>query len=179
MENQPTPTDAEQTRALVQLIQDFQRQAQPQSPEPRALKWLKGLMPTFIAIFGFGGQITFTVIPTLTKDEDVPSDWSAATVRTFLSLAWMFFTLGFGLSCAMALTPVYVGEELASRINSKRYEKLVGSLCAVLQLFAALAFLFLSLVVVAYTPVVGWINAGAACLSVVVAVGTYVIDMWL
>lgn len=173
---------AEQTRTLIELIHELQRQVQPRpapQPEPRVLKWLKSLMPTFLAIFGFGGQITFTVIPTITKDEDVPSDWGAAEVRTFLSLAWMFFTLGFGLACAMALTPAYGGDDLAKNINSKRYEKVVSLLCAMLQLFAALAFFFLSLVVVAYTPVVGWFVFGISCLGVLVAIGAFVIDTWL
>lgn len=176
MDSQHTTTDAERARALVQELQRQLQSLPPPQPEPRALKWLRGLIPTFIAIFGFGGQITFTVIPTITKDEDIPSHWGAAEVRTFLSLAWMFFTLGFVLSCAMALAPVYGGDAFVENINLKRYEKIVGSLCAVLQLFAALAFLFLSLVVVAYTPAVGWIVVGTACLGVLVAISTYIID---
>jgi hypothetical protein len=153
---------------------------QPAAHEPRVLKWLSGLMPTFIAVFGFGGQITFTVIPTIVKDEDVPSDmWGPAQVRTFLSLAWMFFTLGLGLSAAMALLPVYGGEDFRANIESGRYDKLVNSLCAVLQLFAALAFLFISLVVVAYTPVVGWIVLGISCLAVMGTVFTFIVDTWL
>ncbi len=178
-------TDVEQTRALLALIQELQQRSQPQlplppKPVPRAVKWLTGLMPTFIAIFGLGSQITFTVIPTITNDDAVPSGWGAAEVRTFLSLAWMFFTLGFGLSCAMALTPAYYGgDDLGERLGSKRHEKIVNSLCALLQLFAALAFLFLALVVVAYTPAVGWVVVGTGCLCVLVALVTYVIDTWL
>ena len=186
MDDTRTATDANQTHALVDvdlLIQELRQHSHsslPPKPEPRAVKWLTGLMPTFIAIFGLGSQITFTVIPTITKDEDVPSDWGAAKVRTFLSLAWMFFTLGFGLSCAMALTPVYFrGDDLAKILSSKRHEKIVNLLCAVLQLFAALAFLFLGFVVVAYTPAVGWIVAGTGCLCVLLAVATYFFDSWL
>jgi len=172
-----------ETRALInELIQELKRQQSLPPPEPKpeptALKWLKGLMPTFIAIFGFGGQITFTVIPTITKDDDVPSDWGAAKVRTFLSLAWMFFTLGFGLSCVMALAPVYGGDTFARRLESECYARVVGLLGAVLQLFAALAFIFLSLVVVAYTPAVGWVVVGTGCFAVLVAVITYIIDVY-
>jgi len=176
-------TDAEQMSRLVEiLVKELRQQPRPApSPDPeiRAVKWVKGLMPTFIGIFGFGGQITFTVIPTIVKDEDVPSDWGADKVRLFLSLAWMFFTLGLGLSCAMALTQVYGGDAFTERLDAGRYEIIVNSLCAVLQLSAALAFLFLSLVVVAYTPAVGWFVFGTACLCVVLAVGTFIFDTWL
>ncbi|KAK1759944.1 hypothetical protein QBC47DRAFT_458126 [Echria macrotheca] len=193
MDAQQPPKDSEQIeqmRVLVErLVQELQRAKSPPAPspkpppvpEPRVLKWLKTMMPTFIAIFGFGGQITFTVIPTITKDDDVPSAWGAAEVRAFLSLAWMFFTLGFGLSCAMALIPAWGDDDQAAmaRLDPKRYERIVNSLCAVLHLFAALAFLFVSLVVAAYTPAVGWINVGVAGLGVLIAVVVYVIDTWL
>ena len=43
-------------------------------------------------------------------------------------------------------------------------------LCCVLQLIAALAFLFLSLVVVTYTPTEGWIAVGAAGPFLLVAI---------
>lgn len=104
MDDRHTPAHAEQRRALAELIEELRREfrsrAAPTKPdEPRVLRWLEALMPTFMAIFGLGGQITFTVIPTITRDEDVPPDWGAAEARTFLSLACMFFTLGFGLSC--------------------------------------------------------------------------------
>jgi len=164
---------------LVQEVQQRSHSAASPGKEPRAVIWLKGLMPTFIAIFGFGGQITFTVIPTIIRDDDVPSAWGAAEVRTFLSLAWMFFTLGFGLSCAAALTYAYGGDTFTERLDSGFYEKIVSSVCALLQLFAALAFFFLSLVVAAYTPAVGWLVFGISCLGILLAVGVFILDTWL
>jgi len=179
-------TDAEQRRLLIDLLihelqQRDQHEPGPQADpvEPRAVKWVKGMMPTFIALFGFGGQITFTVIPTITHDDDVPSAWGAGTVRTFLSLAWMFFTLGFGLSCAVALTYAYGGDAYTDRLRSGSVVKMINAFCAVLQLFTALAFFFLALVVEAYTPVVGWLIIAISSLAIVISIGVFVIDTWL
>jgi MFS family permease len=165
---------------LDRLVDRLIARLPQQDSDPRAMKWLKGLMPTFIILFGFGGQITFTVIPTITKDEDIPSHWSAGEVRTFLCLAWFFFTIGLGVSSAVALTQVYASDLFIRRFQpGSNYEAFIEVLCALLQLALALAFLFLSLVVVAYTPAVGWVSFGVSSFCVVISIFSLIIDMFL
>lgn len=173
------PREPQTTTDIEQLADHLLKRLQRPETEPLAVARLKGVVPTFILLFGFGGQITFTVIPTITKDEDIPSDWSACEVRIFLSLAWLFFMLGLGLSSAIALVQVYGGESFARRLGKGGgSETFVNVLCALLQILIALAFLFLSLVVVAYTPAIGWVNAGVSCLCVAMAVGALILDMF-
>jgi len=162
------------------LLRLLQERLPPNQNEPRAVKWLNGLMPTFVTLFALGSQITFAVIPTIINDEDIPSQWGAEKVRAFVSIAWLFFTLGLGLSCAIALSQVYAPEYVASKLREGgTYEKLVNGLCGALQVCVAVAFLFLSLVVVAYTPAVGWLIVLVSSISILVAVGTLIIDLFL
>ena len=78
----------------------------------------------------------------------------------------------------MAFTHASSGYAFARALKLRRYEMVVDSLCTVLQLFAALAF-FLALVMVTYTPVVGWIVLEPACHVVILAVSVYFVDTWL
>src|SRR5690348_13775172 len=86
----------------LQLLQEIANSLK-QSPEktvPLGLTRLEGFLPIFITLCSFGGSITFTVIPTIDDGTPIPHRFSATEVRTFLSLAWLFFVLALGLAAA-------------------------------------------------------------------------------
>ena len=163
----------------LQLLQEIAESLEKR-PTPAGLIWLDGFLPIFITICSFGGSITFTVIPTVANGTPIPHRFDAAEVRTFLSLAWLFFVLALVFAMAGSLKVTYRRksfEKIAEKphTTAEFSQKLLVSLFGLyLQIFTGLAFIFLSLVVVAYTPVVGWIAFAFASIFLL-----YSIVIWI
>ncbi|KAH7119453.1 hypothetical protein B0J13DRAFT_194836 [Dactylonectria estremocensis] len=155
--------NAEIERLLERLIERLPR---PENVSP-SQKWLKEFLPTFIILFGLSSLIIFTAMPTVVKDDKI---------RTFLSLAWLFFMAGFALCCMISSQACSRG--IRRRLQHYHCENIVVEvICGLLQIATALAFLFLSLVVVAYTAPAGWIAFGVSCFCVMAVLVCLVIDL--
>ncbi|KAK3329205.1 hypothetical protein B0H66DRAFT_526599 [Apodospora peruviana] len=115
------------------------------------------------------------------------------TIRVFLALAWLSFALclaivGFSLTFLKVLNKKTAssknssttrvkkkanaaGEAAADNLNEERFWHAVGLLIwALLYGLITLAFVFLSLVLVAYVGTVGWVALGFACLVGILSV---------
>ncbi|KAL2349628.1 hypothetical protein BJ546DRAFT_1018937 [Cryomyces antarcticus] len=164
-----------------------------------AVDWLDKLLPTVIELSIFGGSITFTVVVgTQAKDDQ--------RLVTYLALAWLFFTLALGLASAAMMALSFNRREVVrcfQRNQANESERglividwppnqwqrrllkftcfmFVGfSLSLVLQLLVMLAFLFLSLVVVAYSPAVGWVALGFTSSFIFVLTLSWIIHVCL
>jgi hypothetical protein len=123
-----------------------------------------------LAISLFGGQITFTVILSDIFDptslvSSYRSSFSKETVRIFVSLSWMFFTIALGLS---AIGIILLSDSAIQKVAA-RSGRGMSAILLVLDLLPMGAFLFLALAVTAYVPVVGWIVLAFGALGLVVA----------
>jgi hypothetical protein len=166
---------------LLQEIANSLKQ-RPRNPIPVGLTWLEGFVPTFITLCTFGGSITFTVIPTIEDGKPIPHYFSSTEVRTFLSLAWLFFVFALGLAGGAAVVLTFRHEAIKNALREEDKAApwallTVSAFGLLLQIFTILAFLFLSLVVVAYTPVVGWIVFRFSCAFMVIAIVVWVADV--
>ena len=143
---------------------------QHESFETRIINWLDGYLKAMLAISLFGGQITFTVILSdifdpATLTSPYRSSFPKETVRIFVSLSWMFFTIALGLS---AIATILLSDSAIQKEAAKPVKGMSGILL-VLNILPMGAFLFLALAVTAYVPVVGWIVLAFVALGLVIA----------
>ena len=127
--------------------------------------WAEKVLPRIIEIGVFGGSITFSVV---VANPSSPGRFKNS-LETFLALAWFFFLIS--LECAIAahlglsLNRKHVNDAYNEKSEPKRtFSQKLACLIFVklrivdlLCLAMCVAFLFLSLCVVAYSPVVGWL----------------------
>jgi len=166
--------------------------------DPDGLSWIENLLPSVLALAILGGSITFSIIPSV-DDKNPPNQrWSPQDVRTYLSLAWLFFTLALGVSTVAQVVlafhrpairlgfwnPENDGPEPnnASQIRNEYWYKAVKTmfccfpLSLALQLLVLLAFFFLALVIVAYAEAVGWVAVALTGISIFGAVTVWLIQ---
>ncbi|KAJ9419547.1 hypothetical protein QL093DRAFT_2591123 [Fusarium oxysporum] len=126
-----------------------------------ALRWWDEFLRHIITISVFGGSITLTVIVQAIQDPaelNKDSRFHHDTFRIFLTVAWLLFV------SALALALSLWGGGLPS-IMGVLFHILSFLLCAVL----LGAFIMLSLCVVAYVEVVGWIGFGVTSGTAIIA----------
>ncbi|QDS73239.1 hypothetical protein FKW77_004013 [Venturia effusa] len=150
------------------------------SPEPAELIWIESFFPAVIVLASFGGSITFSVIPSQLENSH-NTRIGNQEVRNFLALAWLFFALALGTASTGQLVLTFHRENIEKRfqgqgISTERWARqAVWLICSfpislVLQLLVLAAFLFLALVIAAYSPAVGWTAVGFASAGIVGAV---------
>jgi hypothetical protein len=132
--------------------------------------WVDGYLTGIIGVSVLGGQITFTVLVSDIADPAAANNaptFHKETVRTFIGISWLLFTACLGISVLVKTVLSDPGERrwLVERLGARRFD------------LSVVPFLFLSLAVVAYLPVVGWIGAGfVAVLMLVVGIFWFVMD---
>jgi MFS family permease len=164
---------------LLQEIADTLKQ-KPLKPTPIGLTHVEGLVrveaiiPQFLAICSFGGAITFAIIPTIGDETPIPHHFGPAEVRTFLSLAWLFFVFAMGFVGGGYVVITFRHQVIKGPLESMKLPPWV--LFAIGVFCLCFAFIFLSLVVVAYTLAVGWVSFGFTCVFVAIAIGVLIMD---
>ena len=156
----------------------------------KVLIWWSNFTKAFIGISTFGASITFGIILSNFADPALPNPskpnlekqvyFSQETIRVFLAVSWLLFimVLGFASITGMLLIDPYVQDRFGNHHDVKkameRQLKFPGFkakmplslvqgldlLSLVLESLTMAAFLFLSLAIVSYVPVVGWIGVG-------------------
>lgn len=121
-----------------------------------------------IAVFGAG---TFNLLVSPPAD---PADISKPNppffdlngVRTLLAVAWLCFILALAIAGYLSSIVSALRQASSNDTNwDRRWDRLGIIAGAILQLLIVVAFLFLSLALVAYVSTVGWIAVGFSCLS--------------
>ncbi|EXJ64048.1 hypothetical protein A1O7_00383 [Cladophialophora yegresii CBS 114405] len=158
--------------------------------DPPALRFLDALLPATFLLSTFGSLITFT--------STVGIFGSAhryfSEIQTFIALAWLFFTLSLALATLVSIGLVFhrrhVGDAFARGYKHWRGgagTRTAGERSVVfgivvlglggmwLMLLQCLAFVFLSLSVVAYCLAVGWIGFVVSAAMMVVTVVVWVL----
>ncbi|TFB02529.1 hypothetical protein CCMA1212_005598 [Trichoderma ghanense] len=124
----------------------------------------------------FGASI-FTVIVSDIPDPAAVSPepkFSKQTIRTFLAISWLLFAVALSLG-AFSMSVYYAQREKAGQgFTEEQIRKLrpLGVLASsMLQILIIVAFLFLSLVLVAYAEVVGWVAVAFSAAAAFGSVG--------
>jgi len=127
------------------------------------------------------GASTFTVVVSEIAN---PSEINASarfareTVRSFLGIAWLLFVVALGAVSFSMSARAYVREHPTIEVKggSKLKWELIAS--SLIQISVIAAFFFLSLALVAYTEVVGWIAVGLTSTTAISIGGWLVIQWW-
>jgi len=122
---------------------------------------LQGYLAIMISISIFGASTFSSLISQFAE----PTKFSIPTVRMFMGISWLFsvLTLAFGLTSNVLLGP----DISMSKVMGRRFEQdsklrtRAGVVLLFLTHFSIIwAFLFMALVVMAYTEGVGWVAVG-------------------
>ncbi|KAK6368485.1 hypothetical protein LTR64_006639 [Lithohypha guttulata] len=124
-----------------------------------------GLFQTIIAISTLGTSVTFSFILSANTDLSNPAAYySQAQVQTFLAISWLLFLLALAFASLGSTLLTFFRAHWErdwdgqhgkhSQFEVQAYAVLISGLVGGL---VVAAFIFLCLVVVAYSPVVGWI----------------------
>lgn len=173
----------------------------------KVLTWWNTFTKAFVGISIFGASITFSIILSNFADPALPDPskpnlekhvpFPLETVRVFLAVSWLLFVmvLGFASVTGMLLIDPYLQDRFGHQDDVKkameRRLKLpifeaemtlatgLGLLSLALEGLTIAAFLFLSLAVASYVPVVGWIGVGfISCMAAVVLYLWISMDPW-
>lgn len=145
---------------------------------PLSIQWLEKFLPAIIQFSIFGGSITFAVI--LSQNEPPDRYWTKNEVQSFLCTSWLFFTLTllFASACEMTLS-FHRKDIIEGRCYSWMtyfFTKIPISL--VLQILILLALLYVSLVIVAYSKLNGWVAIGFTSAFFVFAIIAWIVELF-
>lgn len=140
----------------------------------KVLTWWDTFIKAFVGISTLGASITFNLI---LSDIANPSTvvrnarFSSGTVRIYLAISWLLFVMVLGVSTIsgrLLLDPLTGQQDEGRKLDREavmQKKVIILSLTTWLDLFSLVvegltitAFMFLSLAVAAYVPVVGWIG---------------------
>ncbi|KAH7141039.1 hypothetical protein EDB81DRAFT_885731 [Dactylonectria macrodidyma] len=145
---------------------------------------------SFILTISIFGASTFAVIiGQMTDPIDIwkpdPPPYRLTTVRAFLRIAWMCFTLAIAVAGYSSSIRTVYRERAGGKLDiewQRRWDR-IGIISSVaLHLLLVAAFLFLSLAMVAYVGIVGWVAVGFSRLAGVIALvlsAYQCLDRWI
>lgn len=134
---------------------------------------------SFILSISLFGASTFAIIAgQMTDPVDIwkptPPPFDLSTVRTFLGIAWLCFVLSLavaGYSSSILVLHRHRAEGIYDENWGRAWDRFGLAASVVLHLLLVVAFMFLSLSLVAYVGVVGWVAVGFSALAVVFVLG--------
>ena len=148
--------------------------------------WFKGLFATIIAVSSLGASITFSYVIGNINTPVAGNHFGVADVQFFLGLSWLLFLLALA-SASLGSTLLNFFQEHwkldwdgHNGKKSQRSVQLYATFAfALLGALVIAAFVFLCLVVTAYTPVIGWMALGFTGLfGLVIALGVCMQAPW-
>jgi hypothetical protein len=148
-------------------------------PAESVLAWFNGLFTTVIGISTLGASITFNYVISNSNSLVKDSYFSRREVQLFLGISWLLFLLSLASASLASTILTFFKDHWKKDWNgehgktSQRDVQLYAAFAtALLAGLVISAFMFLCLVVTAYSPVVGWIALGfTAAFGLVCAVG--------
>jgi hypothetical protein len=128
----------------------------------------------------FGASIFTTVVSEIANPNEINASarFARETVRSFLGIAWLLFVVALGAVSFSMSASAYIREHPTIEVKggSKLKWELIAS--SLIQISVITAFLFLSLALVAYTEIVGWIAVGLTSTTAISIGGWLVIQWW-
>lgn len=129
--------------------------------------WFNGLFTTVIGISSLGASITFNYVISNVNSPAEGACFGQAEVQLFLGISWLLFLLALASASLASSILTFFKEhwkkdwngECGTK-NQKDVQIYAAFATAVLGSLVTAAFIFLCLVVTAYSPVVGWIALG-------------------
>jgi heme/copper-type cytochrome/quinol oxidase subunit 2 len=133
---------------------------------------------SFVLSLSIFGASTFAIVVSeiANPNELSPSSrFTRETVRTFLGIAWLLFVVALGVVAVSMSLLAYKREQPVDRSGGSQkleWERLGLVASSLIQVLVVTAFLFLSLVLVAYAKAVGWVAVALSSLAAVFAIAS-------
>ena len=140
---------------------------------PETIKSFQEFLSFVLSLSIFGASTFAIIVSEIANPNDISLNprFSRQTVRNFLGIAWLLFVFALAIVAASMTLLAYHQERSTTGLDSvwKKLERpgLVAS--SVIQISVIMAFLFLSLALVAYTEIVGWLAVAFSSIAAVFA----------
>ena len=156
--------------------------AEPSAKHPgdRLATYFENFFRTITAIATLGASITFAKIVQTPVPPFHDYGFSTKGVQYLIALSWLFFVLALGLTSffasALSLWRPQAVRAFGTQNGSERRKVLWYATAVSASLFtlAIIAFIFISLVVVAYTGPVGWVAVVFTIISALLGFGSII-----
>lgn len=129
--------------------------------------FFNGLFTTIIGISTLGASITFSYVISNNPPPPSTRTFGQSEIQLFLSISWFLFLLALAFASLGSTLLTFFKEHWKADWDCKNGEKSrvsvqVYAACAsgLLSSLVVSAFVFLCLVVIAYSPVIGWLALG-------------------
>jgi hypothetical protein len=121
------------------------------------MTYYQGLFTIVIGVTTFGASITFSLI--LTDTRQPIFHFSSSSVQLFVAISWLCFVMALGAACILASFLSFYGPKIRAEWNDaggqRKWLWFGAGATGILGSLLFVAFLFLSLTVMAYVKVVG------------------------
>lgn len=143
---------------------------------PEVIRSFEGFLSFVLSLSIFGASIFAIIVSEIANPNELSPNprFTRKTVRTLLGIAWLLFVLALAIVAVSMSVLAYHREHSTTGFNGlwrHKWERLGLVASSLIQLSVIAAFLFLSLVLVAYAGTVGWV---AVALSSTAAVFAFV-----
>lgn len=135
-------------------------------PGAKVAAWLNSLFTVIVALGTFGTSVTFSYVVSGIRAPVVHARFSTVEFEVFISLSWLLFLLALAFATLFSTLLAFYNEQaIADWQNPDRAKRLLIQwtatiTTAILYGLVIAAFIFLSLVITAYSPTVGWVACG-------------------
>jgi hypothetical protein len=165
-----------------EIVSSMPTNSSAKDPKPSAdidtqetIKSFEGFLSFVLSLSIFGASTFAIVVSEIANPSEVSPDarFTRETVRSFLGIAWLLFIVALGIVAVSMSLLAYKREHPTAGFESTRKQKwerlgLVAS--SLIQVSVITAFLFLSLVLVAYTEAVGWVAVALSSIAAAFAI---------
>jgi len=126
------------------------------------IKSFEGFLSFVLSLSIFGASTFAVIVSQIANPSDLVANprFTRETIRTLLSISWLLFVLALGIVAVSMSLLASQREHAKAGLDSlwrRTWERLGLLASSLIQLLVIAAFLFLSLVLVAYTEAVGWV----------------------
>lgn len=126
------------------------------------MKSFEGFLSFVLSLSIFGASTFAVIVSEIANPSELGANprFTRETVRTLLGISWLLFIVALYLVAVSMSLLAFQREHakpLSDGIGKHTWERLGLVASSFIQLLVIAAFLFLSLVLVAYTPAVGWV----------------------
>jgi hypothetical protein len=129
---------------------------------PETIKSFQEFLSFVLSLSIFGASTFAIIVSEIANPNDISLNprFTRQTVRTLLGIAWLLFVFALAIVAASMSLLAYHQEHITAGLDSlwrQTWERLGLVASSLIQISVIAAFLFLSLVLVAYTETVGWV----------------------
>ena len=126
------------------------------------IKSFEGFLSFVLSLSIFGASTFAIVVSEIANPSEISPNarFTRETVRSFLGIAWLLFIVPLGIVAVSMSLLAYKREHPTAGLEgvwNQRWERLGLVASSLIQVSIIVAFLVLSLVLVAYTEAVGWV----------------------